>query len=138
MSFVRQLFCKNTSSSSLSSSSSSSSSLSSSSSSLSCIILKNVAKFSGKHLCLSPFKRKMQVNNLQLYEKTPSHLLSCEFHEIFRIVFLQNASRQLLLSKLSTGHIVTPKISHKDVKNLKPNPNPNESFTCMQARWIYL
>ena len=39
--------------------------------------------------------------------------------------FLQNASRQLLLSKLL--RVLINQISHKDVKNLKPNPNPNAS-----------
>ena len=59
-------------------------------------VLKNFAKFTGKHLRQSIIFDK--VAGLQLYlKKTLAQLLSCEFCEIFKISFLQNASWRLLV-----------------------------------------
>ena len=59
-------------------------------------VLKNFAKFTGKHLCQSITFDK--VAGLQLYlKKTLAQLFSCEFCEILKNTFLQNASWRLFL-----------------------------------------
>ena len=63
-------------------------------------ILKNLAMFTGKHLCYS-----CRAGGLQLYYKEiPTQVLSCEYCEIFKNTYfeehLQTAASALLIIKL--------------------------------------
>ena len=60
------------------------------------VVLKNFAKFTGKHLCLSLLFNK--VADL-IKKEALLQLFSCEFCETLRTPFLQNASRRLLLNR---------------------------------------
>ena len=48
-------------------------------------VLKNFAKFTGKHLCQSFFFNK--VTGLQLWKETPAQVFSCQFCEISKNTF---------------------------------------------------
>ena len=58
-------------------------------------ILKNIAKFTGKHLCQSILLR-LQAWGLQLFQVTLAQGFSCEFCELIKNTFLQNTSGGLL------------------------------------------
>ena len=60
------------------------------------VVLKNFAKFTGKHLCLS-----LLFNKVAGFIKKEAllQLFSFEFCETLRTPFLQNASRRLLLNR---------------------------------------
>ena len=60
------------------------------------VVLKNFAKFTGKHLCLSLLFNK--VAGL-IKKEALLQLFSFEFCETLRTPFLQNASRRLLLNR---------------------------------------
>ena len=56
-------------------------------------ILKNFAKFTGKHLCQSLFFNKVVEQNFNLFKKeTLAQVFSCEFCKFLRTPFLQNTS----------------------------------------------
>ena len=59
-------------------------------------VLKNFAKFTGKHLCQSLFFNNTFFNNF-IKKETVAQVLSCEFTKFLRKPFLQNTSKQLLL-----------------------------------------
>ena len=61
------------------------------------VVLRNCAKFIGKHQCQSLFFNK--VTGLQLYLKKRlwHRIFSVSFAHFLRIPFLQNTSRRLLL-----------------------------------------
>ena len=51
-------------------------------------VLKNIAKFTGKHLCQSLFFNKVAVRPVALLKKeTPAHVFSCKFCEISKNIF---------------------------------------------------
>ena len=61
-------------------------------------VLRNFAKFTGKHLCQSLFYIKLQAEACNFTEKkTLAQVFSCEFSEISENTFFQNTSERLLL-----------------------------------------
>ena len=63
-------------------------------------VLKNFAKFTGKHLCQSLFLNKVVGAACNFMKKeTLAQMLSCEFCKIFKNTFLQNTSGWLLLNR---------------------------------------
>ena len=53
------------------------------------VVLRNFAKFTGKHLCQSRFLNKVPVlRPATLLKKTMAQVFSCEFCEIFKNTFL--------------------------------------------------
>ena len=60
-------------------------------------VLKNFTKFTGKRLCQSLFFSKV------VKKETLAQVFSCEVCEIFKNIFLQNTSGQLLLNQ-TAGH----------------------------------
>ena len=63
-------------------------------------LVKNLAKFTGKHLRWSLFfliMSQAKVYNF-IKKETSTQVFSCEFYEILRTPFLQNTSGRLLLS----------------------------------------
>ena len=59
-------------------------------------VLKNFAKFKGKHLCQGLFFTKVFYNSIK--EETLAQVFSSEFYEIFKITpFLKEYLRWLLL-----------------------------------------
>ena len=62
------------------------------------VVLRNLTKFTGKHLCQSLFFNKVAGFSLQLYLKEAlAQLFSCEFCEIFKNPFFKEHLRWLLL-----------------------------------------
>ena len=65
-------------------------------------VLRNFAKFTGKHLCQSVFFNKVAVAACNFIKKeTQAPVFSCEFCEISKNTFSQNTSGRLLLKKAS-------------------------------------
>ena len=58
-------------------------------------VLRNFAKFTGKHLCQSLFFKKEALLKKRLWHRFPVN-----FAKFLRAPFLQNTSRQLLLNGL--------------------------------------
>ena len=59
-------------------------------------VLKNFAKFTGKHLHQSLFFKKVSGRGQQLIRKE-TQVFPCEFCETLRATFLENTTRRLLL-----------------------------------------
>ena len=64
-------------------------------------VLRNFAKFTGKHLCQNLiFNKVAGLRPATLLKKeTLTQALSCDFAKFLRTTFLQNTSKQLLLWK---------------------------------------
>ena len=59
-------------------------------------VLRNFAKFTGKHLCQSLFFIKKKINFIK--KETLAQVLSCKFCKISKNTFSENTSRRLLLT----------------------------------------
>ena len=64
-------------------------------------VLRNFAKFTGKHLCQNLiFNKVAGLRPATLLKKeTLTQAFSCDFAKFLRTTFLQNTSKQLLLWK---------------------------------------
>ena len=62
-------------------------------------VLKNFARFTGKHLCQSLFLNKIFEDYNFVKKETLAQVFSCKFYEIFKITFLHNTSGRLGLVK---------------------------------------
>ena len=99
-------------------------------------VLKNFAKFTGKHLCQSLFFMK----------GTPAQLLPSEFHEIFKNIFLWTTSGPLLLTQDFSKtfaysvnwdlHTYFAKIKKKDIYFRKPTEDGNPQS--ILQNWILM
>ena len=58
-------------------------------------VLKNFARFTGKHLCQSLFLNKIFEDYNFVKKETLAQVFSCKFYEIFKITFLNNTSGRL-------------------------------------------
>ena len=66
-------------------------------------VLEIFAKFTGKHLCQSPFFNKVAKQACNFIKKeTLAQVFRFEFYEIFKNTFLQNISGRLLLYCVTT------------------------------------
>ena len=65
-------------------------------------VLRNVAKFTGRHLCQSLFFNKVaSLRSATLLKKRPWHMcFPVNFAKFLRTYFLQNTSVQLLLENI--------------------------------------
>ena len=68
-------------------------------------VLRNLVKFTGKHLCQSLILNKVAALRpaVLLKRQTLAQLFSCEFYKFLRTPILQNCSRRLILTLVSTG-----------------------------------
>ena len=84
-------------------------------------VLKNFAKFTGKHLCRSLFFNKVTGLSpaAMLIKETLVQVFSCEFCKISENTFLQNTSGRLLLNFFMTKISYLYEIKKKD----KPSKN---------------
>ena len=64
------------------------------------VTIKNIAKFTGKHLCQSLF-----FNSNFIKKETLTQVFSCESCNIFKNTFLQNTSGRLLLTGQNSDFI---------------------------------
>ena len=62
-------------------------------------ILKSFSKFTGKHLCWSPFLIKLQAFRpvFFLKKETPAQVLSYEFCEIFKNAYFTEHLRKIVI-----------------------------------------
>ena len=61
-------------------------------------VLRNAAKFKGKHLCQKLFFNKVAgLKPATVLKESLTQVFSCEFCELLRTPFLQNTSGRLLL-----------------------------------------
>ena len=74
-------------------------------------VLKNLANFTGKHLCWNLFLIKLQaLSPVTLLKGTPAHVFSCEICEMFKNIFFIEHLRWLLLFRsIFPFHTYRPK-----------------------------
>ena len=71
-------------------------------------VLKNFAKFTGKHLCQSLFLNKVAGDACNFIKKEIlAQVFSCEFSEIYKNTFLTEHLRRLLLTSLESFWITS-------------------------------
>ena len=91
-------------------------------------VLRNFAKFKGKHLCQSLFFNKVTGLSLQLLKKTLAQVFPCEFCEISKNTFLMKHLQATssgsffhfhLASHLLDFILIQPNAAYKSVAYIK-------------------
>ena len=72
------------------------------------VVLKNFARFTGKHLCWSfLFNKVAGLQTCNVFKRQTLAQFSCEFYETFMLTFLHNTFRRLLLKRIWQEMVIT-------------------------------
>ena len=111
-------------------------------------VLKNFAKFIGKHLCWSLFLINLQTYKpATLLEKTPTQVLSCECCEIFKNIYIKGhlwttASElywfkvEVIIEKADLFRDDDPRRIQNPVKHLRWSFLTKNSWLCLTVNYF--